>query len=42
MFGAIAGDVIGSAYEWHRTKREDFILFTSESAFKIKRGVFCD
>jgi ADP-ribosylglycohydrolase len=33
MLGAIAGDVIGSAYEWNRTKREDFALFTPESGF---------
>lgn len=27
MFGAIAGDVIGSVYENLRTKRKDFTLF---------------
>ena len=31
MFGAIAGDIIGSAYEWHYTKSPDFELFTSQS-----------
>ena len=33
MFGAIAGDVIGSAYEWNRVKTEDFPLFTETSGF---------
>jgi ADP-ribosylglycohydrolase len=33
MLGAIAGDVIGSAYEWNPVKREDFALFTPESRF---------
>lgn len=27
MIGAIAGDIIGSAYEFHRTKHYDFQLF---------------
>ena len=31
MLGAIAGDIIGSAYEWERTKSCDFDLFTPES-----------
>jgi ADP-ribosylglycohydrolase len=31
MLGAIAGDIIGSAYEWHQTKSYDFELFTPES-----------
>lgn len=31
MFGAIAGDIIGSAYEWHYTKSPDFELFTPQS-----------
>ncbi len=31
MFGAIAGDIIGSAYEWHYTKSPDFELFTPRS-----------
>jgi ADP-ribosylglycohydrolase len=31
MIGAIAGDIIGSAYEWNRTKSTDFELFTSQS-----------
>ncbi len=33
MLGAIAGDIIGSAYEWRRTKSYDFELFTPESTF---------
>lgn len=28
MLGAIAGDIIGSAYEWNFTKSPDFELFT--------------
>jgi ADP-ribosylglycohydrolase len=31
MIGAIAGDIIGSAYEWHYTKSTDFELFTTQS-----------
>ena len=33
MLGALAGDIIGSAYEWHRTKSYDFDLFPSRSKF---------
>jgi len=33
MIGAICGDVIGSAYEWHSTKREDFELFSPRTHF---------
>jgi len=33
MVGAIAGDIIGSAYEGRRTKTTDFELFTSYSRF---------
>ncbi|MGB3292788.1 MAG: ADP-ribosylglycohydrolase family protein, partial [Phormidesmis sp.] len=33
MLGAIAGDTIGSAYEFDRVKHKDFALFTSQSAF---------
>ena len=33
MIGAIAGDIIGSAYEWHYTKSHDFELFTPQSTF---------
>lgn len=31
MLGAIAGDVIGSIYEWRNTHRTDFPLFTKRS-----------
>jgi len=31
MIGAITGDIIGSAYEWHYTKSLDFELFTPAS-----------
>jgi len=33
MIGAIAGDIIGSAYEFGRTKSKDFPLFGPESVF---------
>ena len=33
MLGAIAGDVIGSSYEWNSTKKTDFILFKADSEF---------
>ena len=33
MIGAIAGDIIGSAYEWFRVKTTDFELFTEKSRF---------
>lgn len=33
LCGAIAGDVIGSFYEWNRTKDTDFRLFTTSSKF---------
>lgn len=33
IIGAIAGDVIGSAYEFNPTRDYDFKLFTSESTF---------
>lgn len=33
MLGAIIGDVIGSAYEWDRTKETDFDLFTPKTNF---------
>ncbi len=33
MLGAIAGDIIGSVYEFNRTKRKDFALFTAQSSF---------
>lgn len=33
MIGAIAGDVIGSVYEWRGTKRTDFPLFDPQCRF---------
>lgn len=33
MIGAIAGDIIGSAYEIFRTKKKDFKLFSFRSSF---------
>jgi ADP-ribosylglycohydrolase len=33
MLGAIAGDVIGSFYERHQTKKKDFLLFNRHSRF---------
>ncbi|MEO1622379.1 MAG: ADP-ribosylglycohydrolase family protein, partial [Cyanobacteria bacterium J06632_3] len=33
MLGAIAGDIIGSVYEFNRHKRKTFPLFTPQSSF---------
>ena len=33
MIGAIAGDIIGSIYEWHNIKTTDFPLFSPGSRF---------
>jgi ADP-ribosylglycohydrolase len=33
MLGAIAGDIIGSVYEWHNIKRTDFPLFDKSCTF---------
>ena len=33
IIGAIAGDVIGSAYEWNNVKTTDFKLFSAKSKF---------
>lgn len=33
MIGAIAGDIIGSVYEWNNIKTTDFPLFTLQSRF---------
>ncbi len=33
MIGAIAGDVIGSVYEWHNIKTKDFNLFSEKCCF---------
>jgi ADP-ribosylglycohydrolase len=33
MLGAIAGDIIGSIYEWNNIKSTEFPLFTARSKF---------
>lgn len=33
MIGAIAGDIIGSVYEWNNIKTKDFVLFTQHNFF---------
>ena len=33
MYGAIAGDIIGSVYEHNRVKSTDFDLFTKKADF---------
>ena len=33
MLGAVIGDVIGSVYEWHNVKSEDFPLFSRNTRF---------
>lgn len=33
MYGAVLGDIIGSHYEWHNVKTEDFELFPKEARF---------
>jgi len=33
MIGAIAGDIIGSVYEWNRIKTKDFMLFSPQCFF---------
>jgi ADP-ribosylglycohydrolase len=33
MIGAIAGDIIGSIYEWNNIKTKDFTLFSGQSVF---------
>ena len=33
MLGAIYGDIIGSVFEWHNVKTENFELFSRESHF---------
>ena len=33
IIGAIAGDIIGSAYEFNPTRDHDFELFTPQSTF---------
>ena len=33
MIGAIAGDIIGSIYEWNNIKTKDFPLFSEGCSF---------
>jgi ADP-ribosylglycohydrolase len=33
MIGAIAGDIVGSVYEFHNIKTKDFPLFTDQCFF---------
>ncbi len=33
MIGAIAGDIIGSVYEWKNIKTKDFPLFSDNGTF---------
>lgn len=33
MYGAVIGDIVGSTYEWHNVKTEDFELFPSGSTY---------
>lgn len=33
VLGAVAGDIIGSVFEWNNTKRMDFELFSEQSTF---------
>lgn len=33
LLGAVAGDIIGSVYEWNNTKRTDFELFSPDADF---------
>jgi ADP-ribosylglycohydrolase len=33
MIGAIAGDIVGSVYEFHNIKTKDFPLFTDQCLF---------
>lgn len=41
MYGAVFGDIIGSWYEWHNCKSEDFDLFRSESRFTDDTVLTC-
>ena len=41
MMGAICGDIIGSSYEFHSTKKYDFPLFTKNSTFTDDTVMTC-
>lgn len=44
MIGAVIGDIIGSTYEWHNVKSENFKLFhrdghfTASEVIKVQRS----
>lgn len=38
LLGAIAGDIIGSAYEFNSTKNYDFLLFSDSSGYTDDTG----
>ena len=38
IIGAVCGDIIGSAYEFHKTKDMNFKLFNSRSKFTDDTG----
>lgn len=37
MIGAIAGDIIGSVYEWNNIKTTEFPLFREDSFLRMTR-----
>ena len=41
MLGAIAGDIIGSVYEFHNTRQADFPLFSTDSRFTDDTVLTC-
>lgn len=41
IIGAVCGDIIGSAYEFHKTKDVDFKLFTPQSTFTDDTVMTC-
>lgn len=41
IIGAVCGDIIGSAYEFHKTKDMDFKLFTPQSTFTDDTVMTC-
>lgn len=41
IIGAVCGDIVGSAYEFHKTKNMDFELFTPKSKFTDDTVMTC-
>ena len=41
IIGAVCGDIIGSAYEFHKTKDMNFKLFTPRSKFNTEAMAEC-